>query len=123
MKKAILICAGVLAFAAPAAAADIVGTWMRSNGESRIRMAPCGGAVCGSISWLKTPGKGDAKVGQQVFFDMKPDGSGGWAGSAFNPEDGKTYAGKATVSGSNMTTKGCVLGGMICKSVSWTRVN
>ena len=86
-------------------------------------MAPCGGGVCGTISWLKNPGKGDAKVGQQVFFDMKPDGSGGWAGSAFNPEDGKTYAGKASVSGSSMTTKGCVFGGIICKSVSWTRVN
>ncbi len=104
-------------------AADIVGTWQRSNGESRIRMAPCGGAVCGVITWLKTPGKSDAKVGQQVFYDMKPSGAGAWEGSAFNPEDGRTYAGKASVSGSSMTTKGCVLGGIICKSVSWSRVN
>ena len=123
MKRMILAGVGVLALMGPAMAAEIVGTWLRSNGESRVRMAPCGGGVCGTISWLKNPGKSDAKVGQQVFYDMKPDGSGGWEGSAFNPEDGKTYAGKASVSGSSMTTKGCVLGGIICKSVSWSRVN
>ena len=123
MKRMILAGVGVLALMGPAMAAEIVGTWLRSNGESRVRMAPCGGGVCGTITWLKTPGKGDAKVGQQVFYNMKPDGSGGWEGSAFNPEDGKTYSGKASVSGSSMTTKGCVLGGMICKTVSWSRVN
>ncbi len=123
MKLAKFAFVAVLLGAGPAMAADIVGTWQRSNGESRIRMAPCGGAVCGVITWLKTPGKSDAKVGQQVFYDMKPSGAGAWEGSAFNPEDGRTYAGKASVSGSSMTTKGCVLGGIICKSVSWSRVN
>lgn len=122
MKAFKLALAGALLVAGPAFAADINGTWLRSNGESRIRMAPCGGAVCGVITWLK---KSDSKahVGQRVFYDMKPDGSGGWEGSAFNPEDGKTYTGRASVSGGSMTTKGCVLGGLICKSVSWRRVN
>ena len=53
---------------------------------------------------------------------MKPDGDG-WSGSAYNPEDGKTYAGKASVSGGSMTTKGCALAGLICKSVNWSRIN
>ena len=121
MKAAVLT--AILAapfFAAPAAASDIVGVWLRDNGESKIRMAPCGGGVCGHISWMKTPGKNGGHVGQKVFYDMKPDGDG-WKGTAFNPEDGKTYTGKATISGQTMTTKGCVLGGLICKSASWTR--
>ncbi|MFO1115028.1 MAG: DUF2147 domain-containing protein [Beijerinckiaceae bacterium] len=109
--------------AAPALAADgIVGTWERSDGTSRIRMSPCGGGFCGVVSWLRDPANSPSKVGQRVFYDMKADGSG-WSGSAFNPEDGKTYTGKATVSGSSMTTQGCVLGGLICKSVNWSRVN
>ena len=123
MKRLTLVCIGVVLAAGPAMAAEIVGNWQRSNGESRVRMAPCGGGVCGTITWLKNPGKSDAKVGQRVFYNMKPDGAGGWEGSAFNPEDGKTYSGKASVSGSSMTTKGCVLGGLICKSVSWSRIN
>ena len=113
---------GGLLFAGPAMASDITGTWLRENGEAKIRMAPCGDAVCGHVSWMKTPGKNNGQVGQRVFYGMKPDGDG-WTGSAFNPEDGKTYVGKATVSGGSMTTKGCVLGGLICKSVSWSRAN
>ena len=95
-----------------------------SDGASRVKITSCGGggAVCGHVSWLRDPAKSPSKVGQRVFYDMKPDG-GGWTGSAFNPEDGKTYTGKASVSGSSMTTQGCVLGGLICKNVAWNRVN
>ena len=113
---------GALLIAGPAAAADIVGTWERTDGVSRVRMSQCGSAVCGHVTWLRDPGNSPAKVGPRVFYDMKPDG-GGWTGSAFNPDDGRTYTGKASVSGSSMTTKGCVLGGLICKSYSWNRVN
>jgi uncharacterized protein (DUF2147 family) len=52
---------------------------------------------------------------------MKPKGDNVWTGSAFNPEDGKTYNGKLTLGGDQLTTAGCVLGGLICKSMSWTR--
>ena len=46
MKRTILACLGVLTLSGSALAAEnIVGTWQRSNGESRVRMAPCGGAV------------------------------------------------------------------------------
>ncbi len=52
---------------------------------------------------------------------MKPHGDNVWTGSAFNPDDGKTYSGRMTLSGDHLTTAGCVFGGLICKSVSWTR--
>ena len=104
-----------------AKAGDARGEWLRDTGASKVRIAPCGGeALCGAIIWLKDSG-GPAKVGQQVFFDMKPHGENVWAGSAFNPEDGKTYSGKMTLSGDHLTTAGCVFGGLICKSVAWTR--
>ena len=76
--------------------------------------------LCGSIIWLRDP-SGPAKVGQQVFFDMKPHGDNAWTGSAFNPEDGKTYLGKMTLTGDRLVTAGCVFGGLICKSVGWTQ--
>ena len=103
-----------------AAAQSAAGVWLREGGASRVRFAPCGDALCGTIAWLKgsdTP----AKVGQRVFYDMKPDGAGKWKGSAFNPEDGKTYSGYMSVSGNAMTTQGCTLGGIICRSVKWSR--
>ena len=82
-----------------ASAADgIVGTWTREDGTSKVRMSNCGAAVCGNVSWLKNPDS-PSKVGQRIFIDMKGDGGSTWSGTAFNPEDGKTYSGSATVSG------------------------
>jgi uncharacterized protein (DUF2147 family) len=54
---------------------------------------------------------------------MTPSGANAWSGRAFNPEDGRTYSGKMTLSGGSMTTSGCVLGGLICRSVNWRKVN
>jgi uncharacterized protein (DUF2147 family) len=118
-----ILFAGFLAALPLAASAqDATGVWARENGESRVRIAPCGASLCGTIVWLKSAG-GPAKVGQRVFYDMKPNGSGAWAGKAFNPEDGKTYSGKMTLSGNRLTTAGCTLGGLVCRSVNWSRAN
>lgn len=105
-------------------AGDPSGTWLRDTGASRVKIGPCGGgAYCGSLVWLKPGVETPAKVGQRIFYDMKPDGADSWKGSAFNPEDGKTYSGKMSLSGSTLTTAGCAMGGLICKSTTWTKVN
>lgn len=120
--RALIAAVALCAAASPALAQDASGTWARDTGESRVRIAPCGSALCGSIVWLKST-DGPAKIGQRVFFDMKPAGANEWSGQAFNPEDGKTYSGKMSLAGNRLTTRGCALGGLVCKSVSWTRVN
>ncbi len=102
-------------------AGDAKGDWARDDGKAKVRIGPCGDALCGAISWLRDPKTDPGKVGQQVFFDMKPKSDNVWTGRAFNPEDGKTYSGKMTLSGDHLVTAGCVFGGLICKSVSWTR--
>ena len=118
-----IVAIGVSAFASAARAGDVAGVWLSDTGASKVRFAPCGGALCGHIAWLKDPDNSPAKMGERIFFDMKPDGDNAWSGSAFNPENGKTYSGKITLSGNTLTTKGCVLGGIICRSVVWTRAN
>jgi uncharacterized protein (DUF2147 family) len=118
----ITLAAAAVLFAATPAIADPTGTWLRDNGNSRIRMQSCGSSMCGTLVWVKDP-EGPSKVGQRIFYDMVPAGENAWSGKAFNPEDGKTYAGKMTLSGSTMTTSGCVLGGIVCRSVSWKKVN
>lgn len=123
MALAISAMAGAIALPGAAAAQDATGTWLRENGESRIRIAKCGEALCGTVVWLKNPAESKSKVGQRVFYDMVQNGANSWTGQAFNPEDGKTYAGKMTVSGNALTTAGCIAGGWICRSVSWSRSN
>ena len=103
-----------------ALAADPSGIWLRDTGKSKVKISKCGAAYCGTIVWLKEAG-GPAKIGQKVFFDMMPDGENSWAGSAFNPEDGETYSGSLELTGAGLTTAGCVLGGLICKSATWTK--
>jgi uncharacterized protein (DUF2147 family) len=115
--------ASLLAVAAPASAQSAAGTWLRENGESRVRVAPCGDALCGTVAWLKDPATSKSKVGQRVFFDMKPNGADKWSGQAFNPEDGQNYTGTMAVSGGKLTTAGCRFGGLVCRSVTWSKVN
>lgn len=116
------IAAALAIFATPSLAQEVTGTWLRDSGASKVRLAKCGEAVCGTISWLKDS-SGPAKLGQRIFYDMKPSGAGKWSGSAFNPEDGKTYSGTMSLSGDTLTTAGCVMGGLICRSVKWNRSN
>jgi uncharacterized protein (DUF2147 family) len=109
-------------FAAGPALADPSGVWQRDTGSSRMRVAPCGANLCGTLIWVKDA-NGPAKVGQRVLYDLKPNGTNKWSGSAFNPEDGKTYTGTMTLSGSSLTTGGCIVGGLICRTVNWVRAN
>ena len=90
----VLIAGAVILAALPtlAAAGDAKGEWARDDGKAKVRIGPCGDALCGAISWLRDPKNDPGKVGQQVFFDMKPKGDNVWTGSAFNPDDGRAPA-------------------------------
>jgi len=127
--------AGMLAaaMAAPARAQEMAGTYLSQSGETRVRMSPCGGGFCGTIVWVSKPGNDvnnpDAAkrdrplVGLQMISNMKPNGSGGYTGSLYDYTSGKTYSGKATPTAGGLQLSGCVLGGLICRSQSWTRAN
>ena len=126
----------------PALAADPTGTWLTQTGGSRIRIADCGGALCGTIIWLKEPNDPDTGkpktdknnsdaarrarplLGVQIVLGMKPAGADKWTGQVYNAEDGKTYSGNLTVTGAgSLTLQGCALGGLVCKGQNWTKVN
>ncbi len=122
MMRALLVAVTIFAASAPPAiASELTGIWTRDDGSAKLRFSACGGgAMCGFLAWKKESG-GAAKIGQKLFSDMKPSGEGSWAGTAFNPEDGKRYTAKLTLAGDHLVTAGCVLGGLICKSFDWTR--
>jgi uncharacterized protein (DUF2147 family) len=122
MARALPVAVAILTLSVPAAiAGDATGVWTREDGAAKIRFAACGGGtVCGFIAWKRDP-KAPGAIGEKVFFDMKPNGADSWAGTAYNPEDGRRYTGKVSVSGDHLVTAGCVLGGLICKSYGWTR--
>jgi uncharacterized protein (DUF2147 family) len=108
---------------AAAFGADIQGTWLRDNGEMQVKFDKCGDALCGDVVWIKSDADTKAKIGQRIFFDMKPDGADAWTGKAQSPSDGTTYAGKISMTGAALTTSGCIIGGLVCKSAQWSRVH
>jgi uncharacterized protein (DUF2147 family) len=127
---------------APARAADPLGTWLTGDKKGKVRIVNCGGAICGTLVWLQEPNDPDthqaktdkhnvdaAKQGRPllgipIVLNMKPNGADTWEGQVYNAEDGNTYSGSFAMSGANSAQlKGCVMGGLICKSQTWTRSN
>jgi uncharacterized protein (DUF2147 family) len=137
---ALIALGGASWLAAPAFAADPIGTWYTGDKDSQVRIANCGGALCGSLVWLKEPtdpatgrpktdkNNADASkqsrplIGVPIVLGMKPSGTPNqWSGSVYNAGDGKTYSGSFTLTDANTAElKGCVLS-FLCKSQTWTR--
>jgi uncharacterized protein (DUF2147 family) len=127
---------------APARAADPLGTWLTGDKKGKVHIVNCGGAICGTLSWLAEPNDPDTKqpktdknntdagkksrplLGIPIVLNMKPAGGEKWEGQVYNAEDGSTYSGSFTMTGANSAElKGCVMGGIICKGQTWTRSN
>ena len=78
---------------APAHAADPLGTWFTGDKKGKVRITNCGGALCGTLVWLKEPidpdtdrpkidkNNADASkktrplLGVPIVLDMKPSGT------------------------------------------------
>ncbi|MBW6424148.1 DUF2147 domain-containing protein [Rhizobium sp. XQZ8] len=108
--------------ATSATAGDMNGEWARGDGNAKVRVAPCGSDVCATNTWIK-PGTPKEKVGDKLVMTIKPTSNDGYSGTAFDPQRDLTYKMTVTISGDKMTTRGCVLAGIICKGVDWTRIN
>lgn len=116
-----------------ATANDLLGTWLSQSGETRVRIQPCGSSFCGIIVWTQGNKKDENNPdeskrtrslnGTQMIYNLKPTSDGVYSGTLYNYTNGKTYTGKATVNGSKLQVSGCVLGGLICQSQMWSRVN
>jgi uncharacterized protein (DUF2147 family) len=129
----------LLSSATLASVAD--GTWLSDDGGTKVRLADCGGRLCGTVVWLHEPT--DAKTGQpktdkhnpdpakrarpllglQVAQGMTPSGPNTWSGQIYNADDGHSYQVNFSVeSSSRAKLVGCVLG-VLCKGHTWTRSN
>jgi uncharacterized protein (DUF2147 family) len=122
-------------------AADPFGNWLTEDGKATVRIANCGGTLCGTIIALKEANdpktgrpkidennadaslRGRPMVGVQIVLGMKPSGTANkWTGQVYNAEDGKTYSGSLTLQDANtIKLEGCILGGLVCKASKWTR--
>ena len=102
-----------------AAEPDPSGDWLRGDGNAKVRIAPCGGNICATNTWIKDSSKGE-EVGDKLVMTVKPDSATTLSGKAFDPKRNLTYAITIKVAKTSLSTKGCIVG-VLCKNVSWSR--
>lgn len=120
--SATMLCCTMLAAGAGHAAAqpDPSGVWMRGDGNARVRIAPCGGDWCATNLWIRDTSGGEA-VGDKLVMTVKPASETTLKGKAFDPKRDLTYSITIKVARSSLSTRGCIIGGVVCKTVSWSR--
>jgi uncharacterized protein (DUF2147 family) len=101
------------------------GTWFTAEGDSKIKIEPCGQTFCATIVWVKPPEPGATPgpdyLGTQLSRDLKRNPTGELAGTMLNPENGKTYNVTAKMKNANaLEIGGCVLA-ILCGSETWSR--
>jgi uncharacterized protein (DUF2147 family) len=95
------------------------GIWMRGDGNARVRIAPCGDKTCATNLWIKDTSKGE-ETGDKLVMSLTPASATVLKGTAFDPKRGRSYAITVIVGERRLVTRGCILGGIICRDVTWT---
>tara|TARA_B100000678_G_scaffold287513_1_gene294236 strand:+ start:792 stop:1196 length:405 start_codon:yes stop_codon:yes gene_type:complete len=108
----------------------INGGWRNPSGTIEVRIAPCNAGLCGVITRASADAIADAKdagvdnlIGTQLLEDYRPAGANRWTGRVYVPDmKGRFASHMALISPNQLKISGCVLGGLLCRSQSWTRV-
>jgi uncharacterized protein (DUF2147 family) len=132
MRKFTVVFAAVAALVAvsSAQAADL-GVWTGPKDNVRVAIKSCGASTCGTVVYASPKAEADARksglttlVGQQLLRDFEPTGNGNMRGKVYVPTLKVTLNGTAEfVDARTMKAKGCVLGGLLCKSQVWHRID
>ncbi len=124
-----------------ASATPPYGVWTSQERDVRVRLADCGGKICGTLVWLQEsvdPKTGKPKtdrlnpnpakrrrplIGIKVVNDFVPTGAHKWSGTIYNADDGHTYRAYLTVLGPRtIRLKGCMLV-ILCMGHTWRKVD
>ena len=109
----------LLCLSTVAQAQSPLGNWARGDGNARVRIAPCGANLCATNTWIRNPGS--EKVGQVLIMKVRKVAARLWKGSAYDPQRKLSVSMEMKVGQGTMSTSGCVFGGLLCKTTSWTR--
>lgn len=118
--RALVVSTLALAMACGTAMADgIEGKWKRGDGNALVRIAPCGDKVCATNLWIGDTSKGEA-AGDRLVMSLTPGAAGSFSGTAYDAKRKLNYSIVLTPRQGGLITRGCFVGKLICKDVSWT---
>lgn len=97
------------------------GLWARGDGKAKVRIERCGSDICAVNTWIRDGTEGE-KTGDKLVMSVEPAGRGRWTGTAFDPQRDLSYRLTMTVGATSMTTRGCIVAGLLCTDMGWTRL-
>ena len=131
---------GKIAFVALAAAVPVTasaqaaleGHWANPKGSVVVKVAPCGGAWCGTVVQASEKARASARkggtpnlVGTRILTGLRATGDGRYKGQVFDPK--RNIHAPATIKllgPGALEVKGCAIAGiLLCKEQRWTRVS
>ena len=115
------LCALILS-AAPALAseASLLGVWSRGDGKALVRIEKCGSAFCAINTWIR-PDVSDEKVGDRLVLRVAAESASRFTGEAWDPQRKTGFRIRIETAERSMTTSGCMLAGLLCKDMNWSR--
>lgn len=114
---------------ATAAEPDLFGVWRNPKNTVHLEIKPCGASACGYVIWASPKAQADARkgsgkelIGMQLLRDFERAGRS-WRGKVFVPDLNMTLGGAARpIDAVHLEAKGCLIGGLLCKSQVWSRL-
>jgi uncharacterized protein (DUF2147 family) len=108
-----------------------LGVWRNPKDSVHVEIRGCGVAACGYVIWANATAQADARkggadtlIGMKVLRDLIPEKANFWRGKAYAPDLNMTFSGTVEfLDATTMRAKGCLIGGFLCKSQLWRRVD
>jgi uncharacterized protein (DUF2147 family) len=107
---------------ATAAELGFEGKWLRADGNALVRIASCGSRICVTNLWIADTSKGES-VGDQLLMSLTPSSANTFSGTAHDPKRKLNYSIVIKIQKGGLMTRGCFIGKLVCKDVSWTEAN
>ena len=101
---------------------SMLGLWARGDGKAVVRIEPCGANLCAINTWIRAGTKNE-KAGDKLILTVSPSGPSVMTGQAFDPQRNLTYRMRIEVGERTMSSRGCILAGLLCRSMSWSRLS
>jgi uncharacterized protein (DUF2147 family) len=101
---------------------SMLGLWARGDGKAVVRIEHCGANLCAINTWIRAGTKNE-KAGDKLILTVAPSGPSLMTGQAFDPQRNLTYRMRIEVGERTMSSRGCILAGLLCRSMSWRRLS
>lgn len=115
--------------APPPQSRPVSGIWINPKGTVKVATGNCAGKLCGWVVWASPTARADAAaagvkqlIGTELLRDYRMTGTGHWQGKVYVPDMGRTFYSTLTQTDPHrLKIRGCIVGGMVCKSQIWTK--